>query len=268
MRVAFALGAILRLKNAPTVTVRSFSSASAGAVAPLAYLADDSSAFVDEVVRRLIDGRFINRLRVHRISDIDYLVDEVLAPLIDLRALSSPGRPELWVALVDASTGLLRYERLESRNAMTLLRATMAVPILYGRKVRFEGARYVDGGIGDPLPLHHAMSLADKADTILTIATKPLAQLSSHEIGKTERLAIRVDRRIPRVIRHMLLAPNPLVESTLRTIARGEAGSLRVVSCEPGDETLDFSRTNTTRTQLDRLQAAGFKAMSRAIDAI
>src|SRR6266498_3357057 len=99
MRIAYALGAIEALRSEPVV-IKSFSTSSAGTVAALAYLAPDFDRYSDELLTKLATRRFINPLRIWRIADMDYLVDEVFK-LVDPQLLGQGGT-EIWVSLVDS----------------------------------------------------------------------------------------------------------------------------------------------------------------------
>lgn len=265
MRVAYALGAIETLRKSG-VEVRSVSCSSAGAVAALGLLADDIEAYTDVLVDRLASRRFINPWRFYKIADMDYLVNEVVFTMLDPAVLSQADT-EIWVSLVDANDAMLRHRRLDAINARTLLLATQAIPILYGRPVEFDGAHYFDGGIGDTLPLLHAAHLAEPGDVLLPIATRPVLRLTSHRNGLGERIGVTLDPRVARSVRHLILAPNPLVSTTIEVLDRGSIAGCDIVCCEPSDPNRNFSRTNTNREQLEGLRELGRSDMIAALAA-
>ena len=260
MRVAYALGAVTAIVEARSeLPIRSFSCSSASTVAALGYHSKDISSFSDEVFRRLATRRFINPARFWRISDIDYLVDDVVMPMVDADRLDDPSAPEIWVSLTDARTALHHYERLTSSNVRTLLRATMAIPVLYGKRVEFLGNEYVDGGIADALPLFHALSLSEEGEAVLPLATKPISALASHDIGFVERLILTLDPRVSASVRHLLLAPNPLVKLTIEAFGKEALAGVSIWACEPSNTALSFSRTNTDVSRLEELYLLGTK---------
>lgn len=107
------------------------------------------------------------------VMDIDYLIDEVtlrLCPL-DLDALrSSPTR--LHIGVTDWTTGEVRYLENHEDDVVTALRATCALPFFYRGEVRYQGRRYVDGGVADPVPVRYAIELG--AQEITVVLTSPI----------------------------------------------------------------------------------------------
>lgn len=269
-RVAYALGAIEVLRGADGPRVRSFSCASSGAFAALAFIAQEPEVLTERLFSALSGRRFMNRLRLLRMVDFDYLIDEVLAPILDLERLSDRSTPPIWVTVVDAASAMLRYKQMTEQNAIELLRATNAFPVLYGKSVRLDDGRdYLDGGIGDPFPVIHALSLAGPDSTVVPVATKPVRMLEEPPVLKLqERAAIAIDRRISRAVRHQLLSPNPLVEATVRYARRGAIGSIRIATCEPSIPDLSFSRTAVELSHLHELRSLGSKDMQALMDAL
>ncbi len=263
MRVAYALGAVDAVRAAG-IRIKSLSCSSAGTVAALGYFAPDFEAYSEELMTRLASRRFINPLRVWRIADMDYLVDDVVFSMIHPDMLCQEG-PEIWVSLVDSKEATLTHVRLTPANARVLLKATMAIPILYGNPVRFEEARYFDGGIADSIPVLHSASLSDPGDILLSIATKPIDRLRHHRNGVGERAAILLDPRVSRTMRHLILAPNPLVSMTLDVVDRGSVGSNSVHVCEPSNPGINISRTNTDRADLVEIRSLGREDMTSVL---
>jgi predicted patatin/cPLA2 family phospholipase len=107
------------------------------------------------------------------VMDIDYLTDDVhgrLCPL-DLDALRRSPIP-LYMGVTDAETGEVRYLDNHQDDLLTSLRATCALPLFYHRPVVYRGRRYVDGGVGDPVPIGKALSLG--ADEIVLVLTSSI----------------------------------------------------------------------------------------------
>jgi hypothetical protein len=78
------------LRAAGEIEARRFSCSSSGVIAPLVLIADEPARFIDDLLRALSGKRFMNRARVWKVADIDYLVNEVLAPNVNLDALTAP----------------------------------------------------------------------------------------------------------------------------------------------------------------------------------
>lgn len=115
--------------------------------------------------------QFISILRFWRVMDINYMVDTVCRnqePL-DVRALNiSPIR---WlVPIEEYDTGRTRYVSAEDAiDPLEILRATTALPILFGQKVPIAGKRYVDGEFGPVLQDHVTQALRQGARRILVL---------------------------------------------------------------------------------------------------
>ncbi|MFO0619400.1 MAG: patatin family protein [Polyangiaceae bacterium] len=101
-----------------------------------------------------------NLLRGAPLMDIDRLVGvfERVVPLAAERLRSA--RARLWIGVTDCRTGEGRLVRATPSNLFALLRATMALPVAYGKVVRVGGVPYVDGGVADAVPIARATELA------------------------------------------------------------------------------------------------------------
>jgi len=107
--------------------------------------------------------QFIALWRFWKIMDVDYLIDTVFkreAPL-DVAALKKSAIH--WaVPVTDFDTGKVLYASSGSGlDPFEILRASKAIPILFGKKVPLAHGRYIDGEFGPILQDHvdHAVSL-------------------------------------------------------------------------------------------------------------
>jgi predicted acylesterase/phospholipase RssA len=93
------------------------------------------------------------------------------------RLRQSPSR--LHVALLDRSTGesLVVDTGLAKESIYTVLHAALCVPVLYNRPVMVGGRPCMDGGLGIPFPLRHA--IADGCTDILVLQSHPAGYVSS-----------------------------------------------------------------------------------------
>ncbi|MEE9180530.1 MAG: patatin family protein [Vicinamibacteria bacterium] len=139
---------------------------SAGACTAASFLAGQPRRNRTVYLDYLAGRKFIRWYRLLNggdVMDIDYLTDEVhgkLCPL-DLEALKrSPIL--LHIGVTDAETGNVRYLNNHEDDLLTALRATCALPLFYRRPVVYQGRRYVDGGVGDPVPVLKALALGAK----------------------------------------------------------------------------------------------------------
>lgn len=115
--------------------------------------------------------KFISLLRFWRIMDIDYFIDTVLKKQepMDLEKLKSTSI-RWFVPLSDFDTGHTRYvSAIDELDPYEVLRATTAVPIVFGKQVPIAGNRYVDGELGPTLQDHVTHVLRQGAKRILII---------------------------------------------------------------------------------------------------
>lgn len=168
------------------------SGASSGAMNGAYFLAGQADAGESIYVDHLPPSPFINRQRLHRVADIDYLVDTILADRValDLHQLTtSPSA--LDIALTDAEHGTRHDIRVGATpdHTLELLRATAALPILYGREIPVGAHTYVDGGVAAPLPIPDVAARAP-LDGLLLILTRPRSHTAADE-HPAARVALR-----------------------------------------------------------------------------
>lgn len=113
----------------------------------------------------------LNWLRASPLMDIDRLVGvfERTVPL-DAARLGAAGS-RLWVVVTNCHTGQAEYVRATPENTLGLLKATMAIPVAYGRVVPVGGVPYIDGGVADAIPVRRAVGL--KRDLTVAVLTRP-----------------------------------------------------------------------------------------------
>lgn len=196
---------------------------SAGAVNAAHFLSGRGEHKVDTYYRCLVDGRFIDFLRPLKAVDIDFFVDEVLTLLrpVECEAVLSSGS-RLWIGVGDYATAASRIFTADGDAArlMNLLRATVAMPVVYNRLVRVGDVRGFDPGFFRPFPLHEA--LEHGATHVLVL----LARADDH-VAPTTRLwqralfGARFARGSPAL--RELFADSPARSNALRDLAHGRA---------------------------------------------
>jgi predicted patatin/cPLA2 family phospholipase len=202
MRGAYAGGMAWALQQAGLVGGLDVAyGASAGAfVAAAALLGhgyDASRIFPDDMAATaFVDPRRLGRRPV---VSLDHLIDHILVHVrpTDWDALRDSPAP-LRVMVTDAAdltphvlSGL--PTPAEWRLAM---RATAAIPYLTGPPVELHGRRWVDGSIGDPLPV--ARALREGATHVLALLTRTAPELQRSDPGGTAPWWARgIDRLVP-----------------------------------------------------------------------
>ncbi len=147
---------------------------SAGAINGSYFVAGQAALGCRIYLEDIPNSRFIDPFRLHRILDMDFLIDEVIAkakPLDPTRVVGS--RSRLLVSLTDAADGTGRVIDVREAKAplLRILKATAAIIPLYNRAVQLDEGWYVDGGISDPIPVGRA--IASGCTHILVLLTRP-----------------------------------------------------------------------------------------------
>jgi predicted patatin/cPLA2 family phospholipase len=149
---------------------------SAGACVAASYLAGQPRRN-RKVYLDFLDGeklvRFSRLLTGGSVMDIDYLAFEVtlrLCPL-DLDSLRRSSTA-LHIGVTDCETGVSRYLTNHEDDLVTAIRATCSLPFFSRTEVPYQGRRYVDGGVSDPVPVAKAIELGAK-DVVLVL-TSPI----------------------------------------------------------------------------------------------
>jgi predicted patatin/cPLA2 family phospholipase len=161
-----ALGKELKLTSPDTII------ASSGNAGNSLYYIAGQYDFIKRIWTELLaTPKFISFLRIWRIMDIDYLIDQVFkkqAPM-DIGAVQrSP--IEYCIPVTNAQTGTTRYvTKQDTVDLFEVLRAAKAMPFFYGKKVVLPWGQYIDGELGPTAADHVAHALEQGADNIVLI---------------------------------------------------------------------------------------------------
>jgi len=151
---------------------------SAGACGGASFVAGQAWRNRHVYLNYLDGGKFV---RFHRlltggdVMDVDYLTDEITTTLcpLDLDALRTTTR-RLEIGVTDYQTGALRFLNNHDDDLLTAFRATCALPLFYRGQVFYQGRRYIDGGVSEPVPVERAIALGGK--TIVSVLTSPIEE--------------------------------------------------------------------------------------------
>lgn len=113
----------------------------------------------------------LNLLRGKPLLDIDRLVRVFEQGIVLNTDVLHDSPTRLWVVVTNCHTGKADYVRATKTNAFALIKATMALPIAYGRVVDVEGTPYIDGGVADAVPARHTVSLGGERTVV--VLTQP-----------------------------------------------------------------------------------------------
>jgi predicted acylesterase/phospholipase RssA len=150
--------------------------------------------FEDMASRAFIDPRRFPR---RPLVSLDHLLDDVLVhskPLDWDRLRDSPVPLRvIATALDDLAPHVL--EPATSAEWKLALRATASIPLLAGPAVELHGRRWIDGSVGEPLPVLRA--LADGATHVLALFTRAASELRRGDPGGPAGWARALDRLAP-----------------------------------------------------------------------
>ncbi|GAA5130092.1 patatin-like phospholipase family protein [Pseudonocardia adelaidensis] len=200
MRGAYAGGMVHALTDAglaPFFDVVYGSSAGAFVGAGLLLDSGRGSAAIfyeDMACREFIDPRRFPR---RPLVSLDHLLDDVLVrskPLDWDRLRDSPVPLRVVAtALDDLAPHVL--EPATSAEWKLALRATASIPLLAGPAVELHGQRWIDGSIGEPLPVLRALS--EGATHVLALFTRAASELRRGDPAGAAGWARALDRLAP-----------------------------------------------------------------------
>lgn len=146
---------------------------SAGALNGAYFLGDQAAFGASIYYRDVANRRFIDFLRPHKIMDLDFVFDEVVgkdSPVDVQRVLRNRTPLKIISTIVETGEPAVHTSH-DGIDLLEVLKASCAVPGLYGRSFEVAGCRLVDGGIVSPLPIRQA--LEDGCTDLLVVFTIP-----------------------------------------------------------------------------------------------
>lgn len=104
----------------------------------------------EEMVRirsnNLTTKQFIDPLRLSKILDIDYLIDEIFQKQVPLDWGNISKRESIFeIAVTNTQRWKVNFLQIDSNNIFDALRATKAIPFVYWKRVNVEWTLYQDG---------------------------------------------------------------------------------------------------------------------------
>ncbi len=147
-RCAFAGGFLVGLGR-EFATEPSIIVAASGSAGNACYFASKQFDEIERIWKRhLATKRFFTFFRVWKMMDIDYLVDIVFkkAEPLDTGKLKA-SEILIRVPLLNMQTKQINYVNPKENNTFDLLRASKAMPLIYGRRVYVDGNIFMDGAL-------------------------------------------------------------------------------------------------------------------------
>lgn len=162
MRAAGPAGAVVRLAQLGYDKVfDEVYATSAGVMNAAYFLSDQTEMGITIYHDDLASSRFVTPWRVWKIMDLDWVFRDVICGTkpLDLDSVLD-SRADFFVSATEFRTGrpLLIDLKRTPTPPLTILKAAMAIPLLYNRTVPIEGVRCFDGGLLNPFPIHNAIA--------------------------------------------------------------------------------------------------------------
>ncbi len=151
MRCAYSAGALIALAEEFDLTKPDILIATSGSAGSSLYYLTGQYDDIKTIWTELLSTRkFISFFRFWRIMDIDYLIDEVFKKQCPLQVELLPQvNTNFYIPITDTVTKKARYISKEDKvDIFEALRATKAIPLLFGKSVSIDNNNYIDGVVG------------------------------------------------------------------------------------------------------------------------
>ncbi len=180
--------------------------------------------------------------------------------LLDYDALAD-FKGEIIAVVTNIETGKAEYLPVpRHKAAMDLLLATCAMPVLFPI-IEYDGGRYMDGGIANPIPYERA--IADGCDKNIVILTRERDYHKSSE--KSLDFAARFYKKYPHFADALKRRSELYNQSRDRLFQLEREGRLVVICPE---DTAGFKRTEKDQAKIRALYDQGIDVAQRELDKI
>jgi len=147
MTSSYSVGSVLALVEKYNLTNPDIVIGASGSAGTLAYYVSGQYDSIKNIWENLLSTKdFIDPKRLGRIMDIDYLIDQVFKvqdPLLVEKVFKSP--INFLIPYTNIATGIVEYFWNRDRGDLfNALRATKAMPFIFGKSVDINGQFYCD----------------------------------------------------------------------------------------------------------------------------
>ena len=163
--------------------------ASSGAVNAAYFLSNQGALGITVYTEDVNNRRFINFLRFQKIMDLEYFFEEIVLKRKKHDSDKLIKHPtELQVITTDLDTSeTVWFSSKDSRiDFYAAMKASCALPLIYGRGVLVDGRRFIDGFIKEPIPIITPFE-KDYTD-ILVLMTRNISFRESSRVGLFSKL--------------------------------------------------------------------------------
>jgi len=186
MTCAFTLGAVRALKEkfnfSPDIVI-----GGSGSIGILAYHCTNQLDAITRIwTNHLSTRKFKNSWRFWKIMDIDYVVDVLVKKKEPINMEKLKDSPiHFLIAATDAHSGKVKFfSNREDIDLYEAMRATSALPVLYGKTVRIQGNEYIDSNNSAAYMGHVRKAISLGATKIIVIEPR-------HEYDWSSRFKFR-----------------------------------------------------------------------------
>lgn len=147
-RCAFGGGALValskELKIQPDIII-----AASGNAGSACYFAANQLDEIERIWKKhLVTRKFFFIFRFWKMMDIDYLVDTVFKNLEPLNVAGmNNSKILIEIPLLNKTTKQIEYLDPKQEEIFEILRASKAMPVIYGKEVTINGTKYIDGAL-------------------------------------------------------------------------------------------------------------------------
>jgi len=169
---SWSVGAVLGLaekfkfKN-PDILVAGSGSAGTGA-----YFCSGQLRSIENIWGNLLSSKkFLSFARIGKIMDIDFLIDEIFkkADPLDVSKLQN-SKINFQIAATNAKTGKVKFfSDFRKFDIFEILRASKALPVFYGKKVKVKKEKFSDGRFSSRVDLLLQRAIFFGAEKIIAI---------------------------------------------------------------------------------------------------
>lgn len=189
--------------------------------------------------RLFADRRCVSRYRFWRMWDIDYTVDRIMLKQVpELAREVSRSPTHICIAATEVSSGIVHWftndDLGEIRN---ILKATKAIPGVYGKEITVRGKSYIDGSFSSTLRACVERAFAAGSRKVLVVDVQE-SRVSAGTATALRLLSARQGREVRAIVERFIATDDDPVEE-----------SANVAVCRPhGLELKNAIDTDSRRT--------------------
>ena len=256
MRAVYSMGALAALEEMGfNQSFDHIAGSSAGALNGAYFITGQASYGVETYINYLTQKSFVNPLRLRKMVDIDFLVDQIgkKERRLDIEKLTS-SNTILHISLTQFINGTTHFvtNRTPDIDLWEAFRASAAMPVLYNKAVRVGEHLYVDGSLRSRIPVQRLVDYG--CQYIVIILTMPHSHRTKQKNGWVKSLSWPATRHYSDALREAVFGDDPDYNSTKSDLSGSNPQlsglSNKVVVVSPKRQPEMFSTITTNPKQL------------------